>query len=70
MMWKFFQNAEYAQVHVPTYPWWNIWLLICSNDNDVKKAIRKIPKNIKISLKYYSSDIHKASFILPPSYKI
>ena len=32
-----FKNTEYTQVHVPTYPWWNIWLLICSDIYNVKK---------------------------------
>jgi len=70
IMLKLFKYAYYSQVHVPTYPWWNIWLLICSNTNDTRKPIRKISKKIKKSLKYYSSDIHCSSFILPPSYEI
>jgi len=70
IMSKLFKYTYYSQVHVPTYPGWNIWLLICSNERDIRKAIRKIPEELKKSLKYYSSDIHEASFILPSSYEI
>ena len=42
-----FRNAEYSQVHVPTYPWWNIGLLICSDKYDITKPNRKIPKDLK-----------------------
>ncbi len=70
IMSNIFKFTNYAQVHVPTYPWGNIGLLLCSDTKDVKNPSRDIPKKIKQSLKYYSSEMHKASFILPPSYKI
>lgn len=70
LMGKLFKFVDYAQVHVPTYPWGNIWLLVCSDQNDVRKPTREIPKELKKSLKYYSSEIHKASFVLPPYYKV
>ena len=65
-----FNFTDYSQVHVPTYPWGNIGLLICSDVSDVKTPSREIPQNISDSLKYYSPDVHKASFVLPPSYKV
>jgi len=70
IMWKLFKYSYYSQVHVPTYPWGNIGLLICSNETDIRFPIREIPEKIKISLKYYSKYIHKASFILPINYTI
>ena len=70
VMWSLFKFTDYSQVHVPTYPWGNIGLLICSDIIDVKKPSREISMNLQNSLKYYSSDIHKASFVLPPSYKV
>ena len=65
-----FKYTNYSQVHVPTYPWWNIWLLACSNSNKVTSPSRKIPKDIEDWFKYYSKEVHESSFILPPSYKI
>lgn len=69
-MQNLFNFADYAQVHVPTYPWGNIWLLICSDNHDIKLPIRKPSKELQKSLKYYSRDIHIASFVLPEWYKI
>ena len=65
-----FKNAEYSQVHMPTYPWWNIGLLVCSDKYDTTNPNRKPSKKLEKSLKYYSKDIHKASFVLPVSYQI
>ncbi len=65
-----FKFADYSQVHVPTYPWGNIWLLVCSDIHDVKSPVRKPSKDMQKSLKYYSRDVHKASFVLPESYKV
>ena len=70
IMSNIFRFTDYSQVHVPTYPWGNIGLLICSDLNDVKEPKRVISTKIVDSLKYYSCDVHKASFVLPPSYKV
>lgn len=70
IMKKIFKNSKYCQVHVPTYPWWNIGLLISSNIYDVSKITRNIDFELKKSLKYYSKEVHEASFVLPKAYKI
>jgi len=69
LMKDLFKFADYSQVHVPTYPGWNIWLLVCSDIHDVKSPVRRPSENMQNSLKYYSEDIHKASFVLPEGYK-
>ena len=62
---KIFSFAKYAQVHVPTYPAGNIWLLVCSDEIDPIKPLKKCPSYIQKNLKYYSPEMHKSSFILP-----
>ena len=65
---KVFPVVKYAWASVPTYPSGQIGFLICSNDPQVDPSKPKITfsKEFETSkLKYYDSEIHKASFVLP-----
>jgi spermidine synthase len=60
-----FSHAAYAQVHVPSYPAGNIGILVCSDAQDPKKPIQSPSLEVQQQLKYYSPEMHKASFVLP-----
>ncbi|RGP62260.1 spermidine synthase [Fusarium longipes] len=63
-----FPVAEYAYTTIPTYPSGQIGFMVCSKDPkaDVKNPIRSWTKEEEdAKLRYYSSEIHKASFVLP-----
>ena len=62
---KLFRYSMYSNVQVPTYPAWSIGLLISSNVCSPNFPISSPPENIQQSLKYYSPDMHRASFVLP-----
>jgi spermidine synthase len=60
-----FKHAAYAQVHVPTYPWGNIGILVCSDSHDPSHPLKEYDAHLQSQLRYYNSEVHKASFILP-----
>ncbi|KAG7881007.1 hypothetical protein KL905_002127 [Ogataea polymorpha] len=63
-----FPVVEYAYCTIPTYPSGQIGFMVCSKDPkvDVTKPLRSVDEETERKLyKYYSSDIHKASFVLP-----
>ncbi|KAI0997517.1 Spermidine synthase [Podosphaera aphanis] len=63
-----FPNVEYAYTTIPTYPSGQIGFMVCSKDanRDLKTPLRTFSSEIEeTQLRYYNSDIHKASFILP-----
>ncbi|KIH87857.1 spermidine synthase [Sporothrix brasiliensis 5110] len=63
-----FAVAEYAYTTIPTYPSGQIGFMVCSKDPNanVKVPLRKwTPEEESKLCKYYNSEIHKASFILP-----
>jgi len=62
---ELFAYAKYAQIYTPTYPGGSIWLLTCSDTHDPSKPSRGVDDDIQKQLKYYSSDIHEAAFVLP-----
>lgn len=57
---KLFKNANYGYTCIPTYPSGQIGFVICS-ENEVKAPVRPAPEGMK----YYTSEIHKAAFVLP-----
>lgn len=63
-----FPVAEYAYTTIPTYPSGQIGFMVCSKDANanVKTPLRSFSdeENDKIN-KYYSKEIHSASFVLP-----
>ncbi len=59
-------NARYAYTTIPTYPSGQIgFILACNGDNDLSVAKREVHGQMEEELKYYSNDIHRASFVLP-----
>ncbi|KAK6217377.1 spermidine synthase [Colletotrichum tabaci] len=65
---EIFPVAEYAYTTIPTYPSGQIGFMVCTKDanRNVKEPLRKWSAEEEEKLcKYYNSEIHKASFILP-----
>ncbi len=62
---KLFPIHAYSYFLVPTYPGGNIGVCLGSLGYDVKAPNRDIPVSVQTQLKYYCSEIHKASFVLP-----
>jgi len=74
-----FANVEYATTQIPTYPCGQIGFLLCSKAEEGKgkgkkskptcsKPIRKkntADEELIKKLKYYTPELHKASFVLP-----
>lgn len=63
-----FPTVEYAYTTIPTYPSGQIGFMVCSKDanRNVKKPLRTVSEEEEEKLyKYYSKDIHEASFVLP-----
>lgn len=60
--------VEYAYTTIPTYPSGQIGFMVCSKDPNanVKVPLRSWSAEEEETLcRYYNSEIHKASFILP-----
>lgn len=66
---EIFPVAEYAYTLIPTYPSGSIGFMVCSKDPNaqVKKPVRFDwdDEYVKNNFKYYTKDIHEASFVLP-----
>ncbi|PFH60813.1 hypothetical protein XA68_10274 [Ophiocordyceps unilateralis] len=65
---EIFPVAEYAYTTIPTYPSGQIGFMICCKDasRDVKKPVRRWTVEQEAEkCKYYNSEIHTASFVLP-----
>ena len=63
-----FPVVEYAYTTIPTYPSGQIGFMVCCKDanRNVKEPLRSWSEEEEEKLcKYYSKDIHKASFVLP-----
>ena len=63
-----FPTVEYAYTTIPTYPSGQIGFMVCSKDatRDLKKPLRSWSTEEEESLcRYYSKEIHEASFVLP-----
>jgi spermidine synthase len=63
-----FPVAEYAYTTIPTYPSGQIGFMVCCKDatRDVRKPLRAWPRKEEEELcRYYSKEIHEASFVLP-----
>ena len=68
-----FAVAEYAYTTIPTYPSGQIGFMICTKDGsrNVKKPVRSwSPEEEEKLCRYYSKEIHEASFVLPNFAKI
>ncbi|KAK7202067.1 spermidine synthase [Novymonas esmeraldas] len=63
-----FATVKYALIYIPTYPCGSIGTFVCakSADTDVTVPLRPVESlGFADVLKYYSSDMHKAAFVLP-----
>jgi len=63
-----FPVAEWAYTTIPTYPGGQIGFMVCCKDasRNVKEPLRSFTREEELKLcRYYNSDIHKASFVLP-----
>lgn len=63
-----FAMVKYAMIYIPTYPCGSIGTLVCakSADVDVAQPVRPVEElGFASELKYYSTDMHKAAFVLP-----
>lgn len=68
-----FLVAEYAFTTIPTYPSGQIGFLVCrkkSEDEEdtihsCSKPNREVPDSLLEDLRYYSREVHEASFVLP-----
>lgn len=63
---KLFEQVKYASAMTCTYPTGQIGFVVCckSSKNPVDKPILKLDEE-KLSLRYYSSQVHEAAFVLP-----
>ncbi|KII73972.1 Spermidine synthase [Thelohanellus kitauei] len=64
---KYFKTVKYATSNTPMYPFGQMGYLLLSKEKDYQFEEPKFkmdPK--KYGLKYYTPEIHKASFVLPP----
>jgi len=67
----YFANVEYASSQVPTYPLGQIGFLLCSKAEgkthsqpiSCREPLRPVPADMP--LRYYSSEMHRAAFVLP-----
>lgn len=65
---EIFPVAEYAYTTIPTYPSGQIGFMVCCKDpnRNVKVPVRSwTPEEEEKLCRYYNSEIHKASFVLP-----
>ena len=63
---KIFKQVAYASTMTCTYPSGQIGFLICSKDPNAKlsEPTHELDEE-KLNLKYYTKEIHRASFVLP-----
>jgi len=63
---QIYTSVEYAYTTIPTYPSGQIGFIIATKNRGSCKQPKKSPSDEQQdNLKYYSADIHQASFVLP-----
>ncbi len=62
---EIFPVQAYSYILVPTYPGGHIGICLGSLEPDPAHPCRKISHELQEQLKYYTPEIHKASFIMP-----
>ncbi|MGN0848297.1 MAG: spermidine synthase [Victivallaceae bacterium] len=60
-----FGSYNYALMLVPTYPTGTIGASVVSCSRDVKNPVREPDASMLAKLRYYTPEIHRASFVLP-----
>lgn len=65
---KEFAQVEYSNISIPTYPCGQIGCILAVKGQaagDVKKAQRDVDDAIVRDCRYYTPEVHEASFVLP-----
>ena len=62
---ELFPVQAYSYFLVPTYPGGNIGICLGSLGPQLKKPCRDVTENFQEQLKYYTPQIHEASFVMP-----
>jgi spermidine synthase len=63
---KIYSSVEYAYTTIPTYPCGQIGFIVATKGGtSCKKPLRKPSDDVQAGLKYYTSELHEASFVLP-----
>ena len=63
---KTFQSVEYAYTTIPTYPSGQIGFIVATKDRGSCKKPERTPSDeAQKDLKYYTPELHEASFVLP-----
>ena len=63
---KTFDSVEYAYTTIPTYPSGQIGFIIATKKRGSCREAARVPdEEVQKQLRYYTPDIHKASFVLP-----
>eukprot|EP00796_Vickermania_ingenoplastis_P009088 gene9088-6381_t len=63
-----FATVKYAMIYIPTYPCGSIGTLVCAKDasTNLLEPVRPVETmEFSKGLKYYSTAMHKAAFVLP-----
>lgn len=63
-----FGTVKYALMYIPTYPCGSIGTLMCTKKTNANltNPVRSVESlGFASELKYYSTDMHKAAFVLP-----
>lgn len=65
---QLFRHAHYAYTCVPTYPSGQIGFIVAAKDQQthITQPKSKLAAHVQALLKYYSNNVHKAAFVLPP----
>ncbi|MBU2430869.1 MAG: spermidine synthase, partial [Proteobacteria bacterium] len=62
---ELFMVSAYSSIMVPTYPGGHIGICMGSLGPQLDVPARSVPSLLQTQLKYYTSQIHAASFVLP-----
>ena len=63
---KTYSTVEYAYTTIPTYPSGQIGFIVATKGRGVcHKPARQPEADVEASMRYYSSALHEASFVLP-----
>jgi len=60
-----FPSVQYAFTTIPTYPSGQIGFMLSSKRGDCSKPVRPMAGDTFEDLRYYTPEIHQASFVLP-----
>lgn len=60
-----FPVQGYSHVLVPSYPGGHLGVCLCSLGRDFRTLARPVSEDLQESLRYYTPEIHGASFVLP-----